>query len=191
MPKVFWYGQVGEYNAMVMELLGPNLEDLLNFCNRKLSPGTVALVAEQLIELVEHLHSKSFIHRDIKPENFVIGTGENANTLYMIDYGLSKRYQDPRSKLHVPYRDNKNMTGTARYASTNTHLGIDQSRRDDIESLGYTFVYMLKGELPWQGIRAFSKKEKYNKILECKMATPIELLCNGLPSMSSPICSLW
>ncbi len=169
---------------MVMELLGPNLEDLLNFCGRKFSPITVALVALQLLERVEQLHSKSFLHRDIKPDNFVIGTGENADTIYMIDYGLAKRYRDPKTKMHVPYRDGKHMTGTARYASISTHLGIEQSRRDDIEALAYTFIYLLRSELPWQGIRAFSRKEKYDKILEYKVSTHADILCRKLPGIA-------
>ncbi len=99
----------------------------------------------------------------------------------MIDFGLAKRFRDPRNGLHIPYRDGKSLTGTARYASINTHLGIEQSRRDDLESLGYVLVYFLKGELPWQGLKAKTMKEKYERIMEKKISTKIELLCNGFP----------
>ncbi len=157
------------------------MEDLLNFCTRKFSLVTTVLVAEQMMDRIEQLHSKGFLHRDIKPDNFVIGRGQ-PDTIYMIDFGLAKRYRDCRTKQHIPYRDNKSLTGTARYTSINTHLGVEQSRRDDLEALAYVFIYFLKGTLPWQGLRAFSKKEKYDRIMDVKMSTPPELLCRGLPS---------
>ena len=131
---------------------------------------------------VEFVHSKSFIHRDIKPDNFLMGLGKRANQVHIIDFGLAKKYRDPKTHIHIPYRENKNLTGTARYASINTHLGIEQSRRDDIESLGYVMMYFLRGSLPWQGLKAATKKQKYEKISEKKMVTAIEILCRGFPS---------
>ena len=132
---------------------------------------------------IEYMHSRCFIHRDIKPDNYVIGIGSRANLVYLIDYGLAKRYKDPKTGVHIPYRDNKKLTGTARYASVYTHIGIEQARRDDLEGLGYVLLYFLRGSLPWQGIVAHSKKEKYEKILEKKMGTSIETLCKGVPSI--------
>uniref|UniRef100_A0A673IEP0 non-specific serine/threonine protein kinase n=1 Tax=Sinocyclocheilus rhinocerous TaxID=307959 RepID=A0A673IEP0_9TELE len=158
------------------------LEDLFNFCSRKFSLKTVLLLADQMISRIEYIHSKNFIHRDVKPDNFLMGLGKKGNLVYIIDFGLAKKYRDARTHQHIPYRENKNLTGTARYASINTHLGIEQSRRDDLESLGYVLMYFNLGSLPWQGLKAATKRQKYERISEKKMSTPIEVLCKGYPS---------
>jgi casein kinase 1 len=181
-PSVKWYGVEGDYNVMVIDLLGPSLEDLFCFCGRKFSIKTTLMLADQMISRVEYFHSKNFLHRDIKPDNFLMGTGKKGHHVYIIDYGLSKKYRDPKTHQHIPYKENKALTGTARYASINTHLGIEQSRRDDLESLGYIFMYFLRGSLPWQGLKAQTKKQKYDRISEKKMATQVEALCKGFPS---------
>jgi len=181
-PNVHWYGVEGDYNVMVIDLLGPSLEDLFSFCNRKLSLKTVLMLADQMVNRVEYVHAKNFIHRDIKPDNFLIGLGKKANQVHIIDFGLAKKYRDPKTQQHIPYREGKNLTGTARYASVNTHLGIEQSRRDDLEAVGYVLMYFNRGSLPWQGLKAVGKKEKYEKIMEKKMSTPIEVLCKNFPN---------
>lgn len=130
---------------------------------------------------IEFIHSRHFIHRDVKPDNFLMGTGKKKNSVYAIDFGLAKRFRDPKTGLHISYRDGKSLTGTARYASLNTHLGIEQSRRDDLEALGYIMVYFLKGDLPWQGMKAKNMKEKYEKIKEKKLTTQLIDLCKGFP----------
>jgi len=181
-PLVYYYGQEADFNVMVMELLGPSLEDLFNFCSRKFSLKTVLLLADQLISRVEFIHGKNFIHRDMKPDNFLMGLGKKGNLVYVIDFGLAKKFRDQRTHQHIAYRENKNLTGTARYTSINTHLGIEQSRRDDMEALGYILIYFLQGTLPWQGLRAKTKAQKYEKISEKKLSTPVEELCKGAPA---------
>ena len=180
-PFIRWFGREGEYNAMVIDLLGPSLEDLFNYCHRKFSLKTVIMLALQMIFRIQYIHGRSFIHRDIKPDNFLMGTGRRGSTVHLIDFGLSKKYRDFNTHRHIPYRENKSLTGTARYASVNTHLGIEQCRRDDLESLGYIFVYFCKGSLPWQGLKATTKKQKYDRILEKKLSVNVDTLCQGLP----------
>ncbi|KAJ5115194.1 serine/threonine protein kinase [Penicillium alfredii] len=181
-PIFRWFGTEHDYNAMAIDLLGPSLWRIcLAFATAGSRFKTILLLADQLITRIEHIHAKLFIHRDIKPDNFLMGIGKRANQVNVIDFGLAKRYRDPRTDSHIPYRENKNLTGTARYASINTHLGVEQSRRDDMESLGYVMVYFCRGSLPWQGLQAATKKQKYGRIIQKKMTIPTEDLCRGFP----------
>merc|ERR1712048_907705 len=143
---------------------------------------TTIMLADQMISRVEWLHSKNLIHRDIKPDNFMMGIGANCNTVFLADYGLAKRYRNSVGK-HIKYRDDKSLTGTARYASVNTHYGSEQSRRDDLESLGYVLVYFMKGKLPWQNLKNKDRtKNRYEAIAEKKLTTSIPTLCYGCPA---------
>lgn len=180
-PQAKWYGPSPTHWLLVMDLLGPSLEDLFTFCCRRFTLKTVLMLADQMLSRVEHIHNRHLIHRDIKPDNFLMGIGRHCNKVYIIDFGLAKRYRDARSFQHIPYREEKNLTGTARYASINAHLGIEQSRRDDLESLGYVLMYFNRGSLPWQGLRAGNKRQKYERISEKKMSTSVETLCRSFP----------
>lgn len=190
-PRVYYFGKEKTYNVMVMDLLGPSLEVLLRYQMGTFSLKTVCMLAQEMLLRLEYIHSQSFLHRDIKPDNFVIGMDKMASMVYLIDLGLCKRYRYPNSNTHIQftflfrlisrYREDKNLTGTPRYASIANHLGIEQSRRDDLESLGYVLIYFLLGKLPWQGLRADNKKEKYRRILESKVSVTIPELCAGLP----------
>ena len=179
-PKVYLLSPLDDVLIMVMELLGDNLQKLLkNKPEQKFSLKTTLMLGIQILKRIKTLHENNFIHRDIKPENFTIGLKKMKNVIYMIDYGLTRKYCDSH-KNHIPYKEGKNLTGTALYASIYTHKGIEQSRRDDLESLGYMLIHFCKGELPWMNIKAKNKAGKYRKIMEKKIEMKPEILCAGL-----------
>ena len=181
-PKVYLITPLDDVLIMVMELLGDNLQKLIKIQKeKKFSLKTTLMLGIQILKRIQTLHENNFIHRDIKPENFTIGIKKMNNTIYMIDYGLTRKYCDSH-KNHIPYKEGKNLTGTALYASIYTHKGIEQSRRDDLESLGYMMIYFCKGELPWMDVKAKNKAGKYKKIMEKKIEMKPEILCNGLVS---------
>ena len=180
-PTLHYFGSDSMYNIMVIDLLGKSLEDLFVQCRRKFTLKTVLMLADQMLSCVEFFHSKNFIHRDIKPDNFVMGVGQSANQVFIIDYGLAKKYRDSNTHQHIPYTDGKSLTGTARYASVGALRGCEQSRRDDLEALGYVWMYLLRGSLPWMGINGANRKQKYDRICDVKAKTTPEELCKGFP----------
>jgi serine/threonine protein kinase len=166
---------------MVIDILGPSLEDLFNYCGRQFTLKTTLMLVTQLVERFSYIHKKTFVHRDIKPDNFLMGLKDKSHICFIVDYGLAKRFYDTKTKTHIPYRNDKSLTGTARYASIHAHLGEELSRRDDLEAVGFVMLYFFKGQLPWQNLPAFSKSEKYRKIKETKVSTSLEDLCVNCP----------
>ena len=181
-PTVKSFGYSGEYNVLIMELMGKSLEDLFeNLPNKKMSIRCVCNLGYQMIEIMEYIHNKHIIHRDIKPDNFVMGKGTKSKYLFLLDFGLSKKYRSSSTLKHYPLIIGKKLTGTARYASVNALNGVTQSRRDDLEAVGYVLMYFLLGKLPWQGMVNRNKNERYLKIMQVKRDTTPEQLCKGFP----------
>lgn len=176
--ECYYWGHEGKYHCMVIQLLGKSLEERMQEANQKFTVATTALIAEQLLQRIEYLHSKGIVHRDIKPENFMFGDKNKVHHIHVIDFGLSKKYFDVK---HVAIRTKLSLTGTARYASINAHKGVEQSRRDDLEAIGHMLVYFLRGALPWSGLEAKTQEEKYRKIREKKEEVPLPDLCTGFP----------
>ncbi|OHT12598.1 CK1 family protein kinase [Tritrichomonas foetus] len=181
-PRVYSYWTEDRFRGMIMDRLGMSLGYCFRICDKMLSLKTVAMCAIQMLCRLEYLHQRSFIHRDIKPDNFVFGVGNKSNTLYMIDLGLAKKYRDLHTFIHINYAEDKGLAGTARYVSINVHLGVEQSCRDDLESVGYVLISLVKGKLPWQGLETGSKNDKHDLLSQAKMDTPLETLCQGLPN---------
>lgn len=192
-PRAHWLGdakltlnaRTEKHNILIMDRLGDSLEGLYTTCDRKFGVKTVCMIGIQIVNRIQSLHNEGYLHRDIKPDNFLIGSGDrhgkDGSVIHMIDMGLAKSYRVSGSGEHIPMRNGKRLTGTPRYASINTHNGLEQSRRDDLESLCYILIYFLRGRLPWQGMHGSTKAEKYDQIRKKKVETSPEKLCENLP----------
>ena len=181
LPEIILYGCNSEYNILIMELLGQSLENLFQSQNKSFSIKTACMLGIQMVDRIEYIHSRKIIHRDIKPDNFVMGRGSKSHIVYILDFGLSKKYWSSSHKCHIPFITGKRLTGTARYASINALSGYEQSRRDDLESIAYIIMYFIRGSLPWQGLKVNNKDERYKKIGEKKRDTSAKDLCSGFP----------
>lgn len=195
-PKMLWYGMEGQYNALVLSRLGCTLEEMAQLS--VLNTNTVFTYAKQMVfspsarstllftshfklSVLRSLHDYHYVHLDVKPDNFMIGTGDRSNRVFLIDFGLTRLFRDPATYKHVTQVKGLDMIGTVRYSSINSHLGLTQSRRDDLESLAYVIVYLVKGRLPWQGIAVHPGQDHHDKVLKLKQTTAAKTLCKGLP----------
>lgn len=188
-PKFVAYGSTGNFNYLAMEMLGPTLEKMFNYCNRHFSLKTVLMIGDAMLRRLEWMHQMSLVHRDIKPENMAIDY-YNGHELYLLDFGLATPYCSavgPSLCQHIKMKQGTTFTGTVRYSSINALERRSTSRRDDIESLAYVLIYFLKGRLPWQQIgkpvhaTPAAAKQRKERVLEMKMAISAEELCDGLP----------
>lgn len=172
-PHLYKYDETDDFRILFIELLGPCLDSMVN----KIDLATLLTIAIDGITILKNIHDASIIHRDIKPNNFLLD--KEYDKLKIIDFGLSKKYLV--NGEHIPFRKGRSLIGTARYASINMHLGIEPSRRDDLESFGYMLVYLYKKKLPWQGIRATAGKDQITMIGDIKMSTSLSILCRDMP----------
>ena len=180
-PKVYCYGNNLAHNLLVEELLGKSLEDIFNSYGKPFSLKTVCVLGMEMIKRIQYIHSKHYIHRDIKPDNFMIGRGENEKKIYIIDFGLAKKYYSVSKAQHIKFCTGKHLIGTARYCGRNAHRGYEQGRRDDIESIGYVLMYFLLGVLPWQGLKVKKNEDQFERIALKKYTTSFEELTYGQP----------
>eukprot|EP00929_Paragymnodinium_shiwhaense_P109385 TRINITY_DN75794_c0_g1_i1.p1 TRINITY_DN75794_c0_g1~~TRINITY_DN75794_c0_g1_i1.p1 ORF type:complete len:477 (-),score=88.46 TRINITY_DN75794_c0_g1_i1:65-1495(-) len=175
-----FFSQKG-HNVMVMELLGGSLQVLLERVGGRFSVETTCYLAVQMLTTVEFVHSKDIIHRDIKPQNFAMGIAEKRNTVHMIDFGLAKSFRDREARQHIPFRTGRPFVGTMRFASIGAQQGCEVSRRDDVQAIGYVLVYMLRGWLPWQGVRGETKEARRQQVLILKEEATEKDLAQNCP----------
>ena len=178
-PKIYCYSSQKNYNYLMMELLDRSLNFYFNSCECKFSLLTTLMLADQMLSLIEFIHEKFLVHCNIKPEHFVMGRDSNKHKVYLVSFKFTKKYMDPVTKMHIPFKDKKGFIGNYNFASINQHLGIEMSRRDDIEALGYIFIYFLKGNLPWLKPKHKTYDEAVEKVKNIKINTSLDSLCQG------------
>ena len=179
-PEVISYGKTKYHNILVIPLLGKSLLDMFILRPSPININDICISSLQILDRIEWVHANNIVYRDIKPENFLFGKSDN-DVLYLIDFGLCRKYRSSKTGQHIPPKNLGKFTGTSRYASVYAMAGNEQSRRDDIESIGYMIIYFMKKKLPWQGIRGNSYKECYHKLFLMKKHMDLEILCRGLP----------
>lgn len=174
------FGRSNQYNIMIMPLLGDSIYKIFLDCNKIFTLKDVCLIGLQCLDRIEWIHTKNFIHRDVKPENFLLGR-KDPRIIYMIDFGLSKKYRSERTMKHIQFSLTKKLAGTARYASVNALKGFELSRRDDLESFCYMLLFFTLKKLPWQGIKAKTLPRRYKKICNIKELFNIDEYKNIVP----------
>ena len=180
-PKLKSYGKTSKYNILIESLLGKSLENIFNENGKQFSLDELCMIAIQILERIESLHFKNIIHRDIKPDNFLIGK-QDPNIIYLIDFGLAKKFRSEKTGRHINFKKTGRLTGTIRYSSPNALSGGEQSRKDDLISIGYMLVYFFNSKLPWQLVRDRNELNKIRRIYKMKKETKPEILCRGLPN---------
>ena len=180
-PEIKFFGHSEKYHILIETLLDKSLENLFSESHGNFNLKDISMIGIQVLDRLEYIHNKNIIHRDIKPDNFVIGKNDNKKIIYIIDFGLAKKYRNSQTLEHIPFRMTKRLTGTARYASVNALKGGEQSRKDDLESLAYMILYFLRGSLPWMGVAGITKGDKYKKIYYLKKNIGADKLFEDLP----------
>ncbi|KAG1764572.1 casein kinase I [Suillus placidus] len=179
-PHVEWFGREATFDALVLDLLGPSLHDLFLAHNQKFTLHAILNIGDQLLSSLEHIHSHNYVHGDIKPQNILVGRGDLQQTVFIVDFGITKEYWNTAAQAHMPFRHGGRLTGTPAFASINNHLGVVPGCRDNLESLVYVLIYLLCSSLPW-----FSSDHENlpsSSILARKVDTTIKVLCLGIPS---------
>lgn len=177
-PDIYDFVITPKYHFMCMQILGESLDELFNQCNNIFSIETILTLGIEIIQELQQIHKIGYIHRDIKPSNFLVGKNDKSK-IYIMDFGLAKKYIINNS--HIPFKEGRSLIGTVRYSSINMHLGLEPTRRDDLESVGYMLIYFAIKKLPWQGLKKQKGITHIDLIGEVKMCTNINILCANLP----------
>jgi serine/threonine protein kinase len=177
-PKIYTTIETNQFYILIMQQLKCNLDEVFQNNKKNLSMSSIFYLAIEMISIIETIHKYRYIYRDIKPNNFMFDENKN---LYIVDFGLAKQYMNKKNE-HIPYNHDRPLIGTARYASVNMHIGIEPSRRDDLESIGYVLIYFAKGRLPWQGFAKGKEHDQLKMIGNKKIETTITELCSNLPT---------
>ena len=179
-PSVISFGVSGKYSILVENLLGKSINDILKEKNNKFNLNDTCIFAIKAISLLEYVHSKDYLHRDIKPANFLVGNPDNSQ-LYLIDFGNAKKYRSSRTGKHIKLFKKKGIYGSLIFLSLNSLKGIEQTRKDELESLGLVIIYLYKGSLPWSELKFKNMSQGIDKVKNYRENISIENICKGMP----------
>ena len=180
LPNVITFGISGRYHILIENLLGKSIYNIWIEKGKKFNLKDTCMFAIQALERVEYVHSKNYLHRDIKPANFLVGNPDTSQ-IYLIDFGNARKYRSSRTGKHLPFNKNYKIYGTTIFLSLNVLRGIEQTRKDELESLGLVIIYLYKGYLPWSNYKFKDIFQALEKIKSIKESLPLKQLCKGLP----------